>query len=275
MMNFFLNFRILLALPPLLLSSQFACSLFAQTIVPTSEPTAYFNAVFFDSGGSENFVYAPWGNALETNSTIFKIRVGSYRMSKKFSYYGNSPLKLYISKQDLADLDAPPKLISVVEHAFKTSNSGTVEEVLLLKKTKDGTIQSFGLPFGKFKIPQGNFLFQSFAKEMTYFKVGENKFSLPGGKSKLVQPGSNVKDLSINGYLKRKGKFKDALIQNISNSKTKRGILALNVSGNMIKPLSLIEKIIKEESVLGYGSNRTTNPLQRSDDQNVTKPSRF
>jgi hypothetical protein len=72
------------------------------------------------------FVYAPRGNALETNSTILKIWVGSYQISKKFSYYGNSPIKLYISKKDLADSGTDTELISVVEQALITSNSGTL-----------------------------------------------------------------------------------------------------------------------------------------------------
>jgi hypothetical protein len=72
------------------------------------------------------FVYAPRGNALETNSTILKIWVVSYQISKKFSYYGNSPIKLYISKKDLADSGIHPELISVVELALITFKSGNL-----------------------------------------------------------------------------------------------------------------------------------------------------
>ena len=71
-------------------------------------------------------MYTWRGNAQETNFTSFKIRVGSYRMSKNLSYYGNSPLKLYISKKDLADFGTHPELISVVEQALITSKSGTL-----------------------------------------------------------------------------------------------------------------------------------------------------
>jgi len=71
-------------------------------------------------------VYSSRVNAQETNSTILKIRVGSYQIFKKFSYYKNGPLKLYISKQDLADSGTHPELIAVVEHALITSKLGNL-----------------------------------------------------------------------------------------------------------------------------------------------------
>jgi hypothetical protein len=71
-------------------------------------------------------VYASRGNDQETNSTSLKIHLSSYQISKKFSYCGNSPLKLYISKKDLADSGTHPELISVVEQALITSKSGNL-----------------------------------------------------------------------------------------------------------------------------------------------------
>ena len=71
-------------------------------------------------------MYSSRVNAQETNSIILKIRVGSYQIFKKFSYYKNGPLKLYISKQDLADSGTHPELISVVEQALITSKLGNL-----------------------------------------------------------------------------------------------------------------------------------------------------
>ncbi len=71
-------------------------------------------------------MYTSRGNAQETNFTSLKIHLGFYQISNKFSYYGNSPLKLYISKKDLADFGTHPELIFVVEQALITSKSGTL-----------------------------------------------------------------------------------------------------------------------------------------------------
>ena len=58
----------------------------------------------------------------------------------------------------------------------------------------------------------------------------------------------------------RNGKYKEALTQNISKAQSKRGIIAVRVSGDLIRSSSLITGSIQKSFVLGYNSPKTINP---------------
>ena len=84
--------------------------------------------------------------------------------------------------------------------------------------------------------------------------------SIQSGKSRLFHSGQNTQNLSVNGYLMRNGKYKEALTQNISKPQSKRGIIAVRVSGDLIRSTSLITGSVQKSFVLGYNSPKTTNP---------------
>ena len=229
--------------------STFGPSLFSlEESLETSAP-AFFHTIIFEGGGSEDLTYAPWGNAADENATRYSIRVGSFRMTKKFCYYGDSPIRFY-------NQDREP----VFEHEFSREVRGDFEQIILIRRLKDGKLTSHGIHFAESAVPMGSFLLQSFANESTFFKAGETKMSIQSGKSRLFHLGQNTQNLSVKGYLMRNGKYKEALTQNISKPLSKRGIIAVRVSGDLIRSTSLITGSIQKSFVLGYNSPKTISP---------------
>jgi len=227
----------------------FCNSLFSLEESPETSGPAYFHTIIFEGGGSEDLTYVPWGNAEDENATRYSIRVGSFRMTKKFCYYGESPIRFY-------NQDREP----VFEHEFSRDGRGDFEQIILIRRMKDGKLTSHGLPFAESLVPMGSFLLQSFANESTFFKAGEMKMSIQAGKSKLFHSGQSTQNLSVNGYLMRNGKYKEALTQNISKPLSKRGIIAVRVSGDLIRSTSLITGSSQKSFVLGYNSPKIINP---------------
>ena len=78
----------------------------------TSTP-AFFHTIIFEGGGSKDLTYLPWGNAEDEYATRYSIRVGSFRMTKKFCYYGNSPIRFYNKDREL-----------VFDHGFSRDGLG-------------------------------------------------------------------------------------------------------------------------------------------------------
>ena len=227
----------------------FGHSLFALEEPPENSAPAFFHTIIFEGGGSEDLTYAPWGNAEDENATLYNIRVGSFRMTKKFCYYGSSPIRFLNQDGEL-----------VFEHGFSRDGRDDFEQIILIRRLKDGKLTSHGLPFAESLVPMGSFLLQSFANESTFFKVGETKMSIQPGKSRLFHLGQNTQNLSVKGYLMRNGKYKEALTQNISKPLSKRGIIAVRVSGDLIRSTSLITGSIQKSFVLGYNSPKTISP---------------
>ena len=227
----------------------FGQSLFSLEESPETSGPAFFHTIIFEGGGSEDLTYVPWGNAEDENATRYSIRVGSFRMTKKFCYYGESPIRFY-------NQDREP----VFEHEFSRDGRGDFEQIILIRRMKDGKLTSHGLPFAESLVPMGSFLLQSFANESTFFKAGEMKMSIQAGKSKLFHSGQSTQNLSVNGYLMRNGKYKEALTQNISKPLSKRGIIAVRVSGDLIRSTSLITGSSQKSFVLGYNSPKTIYP---------------
>ena len=226
----------------------FGQSLFSLEESPQTSTPAFFHTIIFEGGGSEDLTYVPWGNAEDENATRYSIRVGSFRMTKKFCYYGNSPIRFYNKDREL-----------VFEHGFSRDGRGDFEQIILIRRLKDGKLTSHGIPFAESLVPMGSFLLQSFANESTYFKAGETKMSIQSRKSRLFHSGQNTQNLSVKGYLMRNGKYKEALTQNISKPQSKRGIIAVRVSGDLIRSTSLITGSVQKSFVLGYNSPKTIN----------------
>ena len=227
----------------------FGHNLFSLEESPQTSAPAFFHTIIFEGGGSEDLTYVPWGNADDENATRYSIRVGSFRMTKKFCYYGNSPIRFYDQEREL-----------VFEHEFSRDGQGDFEQIILIRRLRDGKLKSHGIPFAESLVPMGSFLLQSFANESTFFKAGETKMSIQPGKSRLFHSGQNTQNLSVNGYLMRNGKYKEALTQNISKPQSKRGIITVRVSGDLIRSTSLITGSVQKSFVLGYNSPKTMNP---------------
>ena len=227
-------------------------------------PTAYFHAVIFEGGGAIDLSFAPWGNFLEENATSFTIKIGSYRVSQKFCYYGSSPIRFYDQSNSLA-----------LEYHLKPSSEVPSEELLLIQKSDDQSLRAYGLPFDMTAIPMGSYLFQSFAKEPTFFKVDDQKFSIKPRASRLFMPNNNAKNCLINGYLRRADKYQDALVAFLPKHRAKRGILSVKVSDDRIILQEFTTQSLDPQSVVGYGSTARFERILPEEDGNETKPPNF
>ena len=250
------------------------------------KPTAYFQAILWDSERSETFTYAPWGNIDDQNASLLNISVSSDTLTVRFAYYGTSPLKLYRQKKESViknqnklagnSLDIR-QLELAVEYDFQIDEGSTVsankEDILLLRRANLNKFNVYALPFSQNKVPNGSFLFQSFAKEDTFFRAGTQKFKLSAGGSRLVTPkiGELEKSLKIEGFLLKDKKYQLAMERNIGAFEKKRGIFIINVKGKSIKPYSLIERYTNYENALGYGASPSSNEPILED--NETNPS--
>ena len=228
--------------------------------VGESPAPAFFHMLVFEGGGTEELTYAPWGNTEDENATLYTIRAGSFRMSKKFCYYGKSPIRFYKEGKEQA-----------FEHSFAHNGSNDFEQIILIRKSSNGKLQSYGLAFQENRVPLGTFLFQSFATEATFFKVGNKKFSLQKGMNQFFTSDKNTQNLSVKGYLMRNGKYQAALTKNISKPSSKRGIIAVRVFGDMIRSTSLITGPVQKSFVLGYNAPKTINPKPVSS-ENLADP---
>jgi len=158
------------------------------------KPSAFFQAILWDSEEAETFTYAPWGNAEDQNASLLSISISSDTLTRRFAYYGTSPLRLYRLKEE-TDQGSPNTLNGnslnsnqwelAVEYNFQIGEGHVAtaikEEVLMLRKGNLNKFKVFALPFSEYKVPKGSFLFQSFANEDTFFRAGKQKFKLPMG----------------------------------------------------------------------------------------------
>ena len=249
------------------------------------KPTAYFQAILWDSEEAETFTYAPWGNSEDQNASLLSISISSDTLTRRFAYYGTSPLKLYRQKEGAGN--GSPNTSSsnfldtnqwelAVEYNFQIDGDHAAtaikEEVLMLRKGNLNKFNVFALSFSESKVPKGSFLFQSFAKEDTFFRVGSQKFKLPGGGNRLIVPkaGESKRSLEIEGFLLRNQKYQLAMQRNIGAFEKKRGIFIINTKGNTIKPYTLIERYSNYENAFGYGVSPLTN--EPTSEDNATNP---
>ena len=249
------------------------------------KPSAFFQAILWDSEEAETFTYAPWGNAEDQNASLLNISISSDTLTRRFAYYGTSPLRLYRQKEETGK--SSPNTLNgnswdsdqwelAVEYNFQIGENHVTtaikEEVLMLRKVNLNKFKVYALPFSVDKVPKGSFLFQSFAKEDTFFRVGSKKFKLSAGVSRLIAPkaGESEKSLEIEGFLLRNQKYQLAMQRNIGAFEKKRGIFIINAKGNAIKPYTLIERHSNYENAFGYGVRPLTNEPTLED--NATNP---
>lgn len=266
----------------LLLSFVFGKPLSAQVLGKETEPAvprAIFSTIFWADDRTDFLTYAPWGNEGESNATLLSLNISSNRPSGRFAYYGPSPLRLYrknlvyeSGEESGEDAKVSNELALVKEYEFSHLSDGYLEELLVLMGTDDASLRIKPISFDPAKIPQGCFLFQSLAKENTYFALGDQKFALPKGGSKLIKPVDleNQSNLRIEGFLQRNQKYQSAVVKKISRFREKRGLVLVQSKKFSINLNFLLEQDGPLSSVIGYGSPRSATKQQAPMEDNAT-----
>jgi len=234
------------------------------------EPKAVFQVLYWEEGLSEKLLYAPWGNPLEENATLLELSVHSSRLSSKFSYYGDSPLRLYkkVKNTSADNLNDDGNSVTATEEklelAFEYSFSPTsnlVEEILFLIGSKPKSfVKSF--PFSSSRTSLGTFNFHSFAKETIYLMAGKQKLTLSPKESKNVNLlEEDSKSLRISIYTKEKTEFKKIYGRKIMNHKQKRGIFLIRTQLDTLKVMPVIDSGSSRLSdAIGYGTKANIEP---------------
>ena len=105
----------------------------------------------------------------------------------------------------------------------------------------------------------GIILFNPLPKNRHFLKLIETKMQLSPEHPDYSIHAQNTQKLSVNGYLAKGGKYKDALAQNISKAQSKRGIISVRVSDDRIRSTAINHWSLDLQSVLGYNSPKTIN----------------
>lgn len=227
------------------------------------QPRAIFSAVFFEKFNSESFSYAPWGNEKESNATIVDISVGSSSLSRKFVYYGEGKLNFYVKRRprewEVEDTNQSNETVTTnlaAEFELPQSNDGIQEFLLLfVNKKKNGLWKIYPIPFSNEKVPQGSYSFISQSSNPLYLFFGEEKFTLPSGKSK-VSPAvleQGKRGILLKVMVQKNGQYIEVFNQKWGHSSTMRGIFFLGLNGSKLKVKRVTEFAQALSSASGYG----------------------
>ena len=228
-----------------------------------AQPRAVFSAVFWEKYNSESFSYAPWGNEKESNASIVEISVGSSSLSRKFVYYGEGKLNFYAKKrpkewevEDTNKSNEQSTTNLAAEFDLPQSNDGIQEFLLLyVNKKKNGLWKIYPIPFSKNEVPQGHYKFISQSRNPLILIFGEEKFTLPSGKTK-VSPAvleEGKRGVLLKVMIQRNARYIEVFNQKWGHSSTMRGVFFLGLDGNKLKVKRVTEFEQSLSSASGYG----------------------
>jgi len=227
------------------------------------QPRAVFSAVFWQKYNSESFSYAPWGNEKESNASMVEISVGSSSLSRKFVYYGEGKLNFYAKKrpkewevEDTNKSNEQSTTNLAAEFDLPQSNDGIQEFLLLyVNKKKNGLWKIYPIPFSKNEVPQGHYKFISQSRNPLILIFGEEKFTLPSGKTK-VSPAvleEGKRGVLLKVMVQKNGQYIEVFNQKWGHSSTMRGVFFLGLDGNKLKVKRVTEFEQSLSSASGYG----------------------
>jgi hypothetical protein len=227
------------------------------------QPRAVFSAVFWEKYNSESFSYAPWGNEKESNASMVEISMGSSSLSRKFVYYGEGKLNFYAKRRprewEVEDTNKSNEQLTTnlaAEFDLPQSNDGIQEFLLLfVNKKKNGLWKIYPIPFSKNEVPRGNYKFISQSRNPLYLIFGEEKFTLPSGKTK-VSPAvleEGKRGVLLKVMIQRNARYIEVFNQKWGHSSTMRGVFFLGLNGNKLKVKRVTEFEQPLSSASGYG----------------------
>lgn len=234
----------------LFLTKYFLILNFACAEEESLSPKALFQAIFLEEDSFQRFVYAPLGNPFEENASLITLPVSSKRLSDKFVYFGESPLKIF-KKRDQDDgagelrgkeIKLGEQLELAYEYQFSPLHSTILKEILLLGDPKNGKLNCSSISFSPDEVPIGSYQFQSFSNENFFISVGGQKLALKKGESKIINL-LDVKESSVRlvVYLLRKNEYEKSYSRKIINHAKKRGVFFLRSSQKIIDVMAFID----------------------------------
>ena len=238
-----------------------------------AEPQAVFSAVFWENHKSESFSYAPWGNEREANASMVEISLGSSTLSRKFVYYGTEKINFYEKRrprewetEDENDSIRQPLGKLAAEFELPQAREGMQNFLLLfVNKKKNGLWKIYPIPFSENEVPLGSYNFISQSRNPLYLIFGNEKFTLPSGKSK-VSPAvleEGTRGVLLKAMIQKNGQYLEVFNQKFGHSPTMRGMFFLGLDGEKltVKRVAQFEQSISRAS--GFGLSRLQGGIER------------
>ncbi len=222
-------------------------------------PKGLFSAVFWDKFKSATLHYAPWGNTNEENASMEMVPVNFFSPSRKFAYYGESPLEFF--SQVYSEDGSGPNYSKIGEFAFSSQAIKTRESLFLLFSKPDSqTFKVYPIGFGASDVPFGSIKVFSQAGKTLYMTFGKEKIVLASGKSKLLQPlelsGNSNSNLVV--FENVGGKYEKVFSRNLVFERGRRGVAFFSMEKKRLRFKLYQETATPLESTIGFNAN----PLQ-------------
>ena len=239
----------------------------------SAEPKAVFSAVFWENYKSESFSYAPWGNEGEANASMAEISVGSSSLSRKFVYYGTGKINFYEKRrprewetEDGNDSIRQPLGKLAAEFELPQGKEGMQSFLLLfVNKKKNGLWKIYPIPFSENEVPLGSYNFISQSRNPLYLIFGNEKFTLPSGKSKVCPAvlGEGTRGVLLKVMIQKNGQYLEVFNQKFGHSPTMRGMFFLGFDREKltVKRVAQFEQSISSAS--GFGLSRLQGDIER------------
>lgn len=249
----------------ILLSFILTSVLSSQEKVEKPSPQALFSIMLWNTQGSQNLAYAPWGNELEENATIVPFTVSSGMPSKKCSFYGLGELNLLRQKEpyEFDEGENPYESVSKIRLA---SSSGKPSDSLLLltPSAEEANWKVRNLSFDEKTIPKGHFTFSSQLASPVGLVFGESKFTLSRGKTEKVKASTKDKKgevMELSAYLPKNGKYEKVFSRKWPYSPELRGMYFIGMQRKRIRVSRIVEFSSPMQSTLGFGLSRVSTPI--------------
>ncbi len=244
--------------------------LYSQEQVAQPLPKALFSIMLWNTQGSQNLAYTPWGNDFDENATVIPFTVSSGMPSKKCSFYGTGELNLLRQKEPYEFNEGESPYESVSKIRLPSGEGEPSDSLILLTPSEEKkTWTTRNLSFDEKTIPKGYFSFTSQLASPVGLIFGQSKFTLSRGKTERVKPSPIDKDgqvMELSAYLPKNGKYEKVFSRKWPYSPDLRGMYFIGMQRNRIRVSRIVEFSSPVENTLGYGVPRlsTTAPEVKS-----------
>ena len=213
--------------------------------------------MLWNSQGSQDLAYAPWGNQNDGNATIVPFTVSSGMPSKNVPFTGmaswlcsgkKSPMKSKMMRNQY-------QLISKIRLPF-SAEKPTDSLILLTPSTEGETWKTRNLSFDEKAIPKGHFTFSSQLNSPVGILFGKSKFTLARGKTetiKVIPKDTESQVMELSAYLPKNGKYEKVFSKKWPYSSDLRGLYFIGMQRNRIRVNRIVEFSLPIETTLGFG----------------------
>ena len=223
--------------------------------------------MLWNTQGSQNLAYAPWGNELEENATIVPFTVSSGMPSKKCSFYGLGELNLLRQKEPYEFDEGENPYESVSKIRLASSSGKPRDSLLLLTPSAEGANWKVrNLSFDEKTIPKGHFTVSSQLASPVGLVFGESKFTLSRGKTEKVKASTKDKKgevMELSAYLPKNGKYEKVFSRKWPYSPELRGMYFIGMQRKRIRVSRIVEFSSPMQSTLGFGLSRVSTPIPK------------